>query len=145
MDSLSPSPTIYETPHWNLVLNKDQMYLGRAVILLKRPCGDLAEVTDEEMLDFFALLKRSEHVYRAVLGVTMFNWSCLMNNAYLETPPKPFVHWHLVPRYGHAVHFAGREFRDPNFGHRSISDEAHLSADEFKRLSEALTEGFANA
>ena len=53
----------------------------------------------------------------------MFNWSCLMNNAYQVSPAKPQVHWHFRARYENTVNFAGQMFTDPNFGHHALSSE----------------------
>jgi len=45
-------------------------------------------------------------------GTTMFNWVCLMNDAYKSKNPKPQVHFHLIPRYKNKVEFAGKRFVD---------------------------------
>lgn len=122
MDTRPDPLQFYETAHWRVVLNTNQTYLGRSVVLLKRPCGQLADVTDAEFSELLTVIRKLEHVFHSVLGATMFNWSCLMNFAYRDTVPNPQIHWHLVPRYDHTVEFAGRSFSDPNFGNRSKDD-----------------------
>jgi diadenosine tetraphosphate (Ap4A) HIT family hydrolase len=107
---------IFETPYWEVFLSEEQNYLGRSVIVLKRGCGDLAELNTQEALDFFEIVKKLEDLFRRVFNATMFNWTCLMNHAYLVTPPRPQVHWHFRPRYDHEVEFSGYVFKDPNFG-----------------------------
>jgi diadenosine tetraphosphate (Ap4A) HIT family hydrolase len=141
MDPIEKTP-IYETTSWKMVLNPKQEYLGRAVVLLKRECGDLADVTEEEMLDFLALVRTTEAVYRKTLGTTMFNWSCAMNNAYQEKPPKPHVHWHLVPRYETPAQFGGASYPDRHFGRRSENNDVRLTTETFTELARALTEAF---
>ena len=131
---------IFESKYWEVVLNPNQTYLGRSVLLLKRQCGDLAEITRDEILDFFDLVKKMESMFREVFGATMFNWSCLMNNAYQEKPSHPQVHWHFIPRYDHPVEFAGKTFRDPNFSHRSISEKTAISGEETALLLTVLRE-----
>jgi len=116
---------LFETTHWKVILMDDQLYLGRSVVVLKRPCGDLAEVTNDEIIDFLALVRQYERLLRVVFGATMFNWACLMNNAYQETPAKPQVHWHVRPRYAAPVHFAGEVFEDPNFGHHYLREDGN--------------------
>ena len=109
---------MYQTEFWKVILMPDQTYLGRCVVVLKRNCGDLAEVSHEEVLDFFDnVVKKLEVSFRNTFNATMFNWTCLMNNAYQEEVPKPQVHWHFRPRYKSPVHFLGETFIDPNFGH----------------------------
>lgn len=108
---------IFETKSWFVVLAEEQTYLGYCIVVLKRgECGDLADVTPEELLDFLQVVKKFEAALRKAFDVTMFNWSCLMNNAYQVDPPAPHVHWHVKPRYDHAVEFEGEIFEDPNFG-----------------------------
>lgn len=113
----------FETQYWKIVLIPNQLYLGRSVLVLKRPCGDLADLSQTEVLDFFELVKKLQNALKMAFGATMFNWECLMNNAYLSDPPKPQVHWHFRARYKDMVEFAGQRFSDPNFGHHPINDE----------------------
>lgn len=145
MSSVDNSLHIFDTPYWNVVLNPNQTYLGRSVVVLKRPCADLAEITEEELLDFFGIVRKVEKLFRITFDATMFNWSCLMNNAYQETPPNPQVHWHCLPRYDHPVEFADRTFTDPNFGHRAISQVQNISSDETARLIVLLKENLKRA
>ena len=131
---------IFESKYWEVVLNPNQTYLGRSVLLLKRPCGDLAEITRDEILEFFGLVKKMESMFRTSLKATMFNWACSMNDAYQEKPSHPQVHWHFIPRYDHQVEFAGKTFYDPNFGHRSISEKTAISDEETTLLLTVLRE-----
>lgn len=105
------------------MLMQEQTYLGRCVIVLKRTCGDLAETTEDEMSDFLTLVRKLENLCRKTFGATMFNWTCLMNNAYQVSPPDPQVHWHFRARYDKSVEVAGKIFTDPNFGHHYLREE----------------------
>lgn len=108
---------VVETEFWRVYLAENQTYLGYCVISLKRrDCPNLADVTNEEMLDFLQLVKKLEDGLRKAFDATMFNWSCLMNLSYQNTPPDPHVHWHFRPRYNHEVQFAGTTFTDTLFG-----------------------------
>lgn len=122
--SVPHRPLLFETDHWRVDLAEDQRYLGRCYVSLKRSCGDLADVTEEEMLDFLAVVRRFETLMREAFGATMFNWGCLMNDAYQEADPKPQVHWHVRPRYAVAATVAGETFEDPNFGHHYVREKA---------------------
>lgn len=105
----------YETTHWRVALAPNQSLLGRCAIHTKRHVGDLAALTEMEVLDLFALIGRFEAAARAAFGATMFNWSCYMNHHYREARPDPHIHWWAVPRYDHDVVFAGHTFTDPAF------------------------------
>jgi diadenosine tetraphosphate (Ap4A) HIT family hydrolase len=105
----------YETEHWKLVLVTDQRYLGRLVIKTKVPREHLPDLTVEEQLDFFVLIKKLESFFVDKIGTTMFNYSCLMNFAYRDNET-PHVHYHFRPRYKNPVMIIGKEFSDPNFG-----------------------------
>lgn len=112
------SNLIYETDFWKIILNYDQTYLGRCIVVLKRKCGDLSGLSHEEALDFLDnVVVKMEWTLRESFGADMFNWTCLMNNAYQEENPNPQVHWHLRPRYKKQVNFMGEIFIDSNFGH----------------------------
>ncbi len=45
----------------------------------------------------------------------MFNYSCLMNNAYRDNET-PHVHFHFRPRYKTTIKVLDFEYTDPNFG-----------------------------
>ena len=108
---------IYQTKFWKVIIASDQIYLGRCYVTLKRHCGDLAELENSEWFNFIELVKRLESTLKKSFDATMFNWACLMNNAYQNEPPNPHIHWHFLPRYNHKIEFAGEIFEDLEFGH----------------------------
>ena len=132
---------VLETENWNVFTMTDQRYLGRCVVVLKRHCGDLSGINDEEMLDFINVVRKLEFSAKKAFNATMFNWTCLMNLAYQVNPPNPQVHWHFRPRYNHEVDFAGKVFIDPNFGHhylREGSDEIMYDHETLIKITNEL-------
>jgi len=121
---------LHETNHWRVVLAPNQALIGRCILHLKRHCGDLAELTADEVLDWLAIVKVMENALRTAFDATLFNVSCYMNHAYREDPPNPHIHWWLVPRYNHAVELQGWVFEDPEFGnpyrHDLLLEVPHL-------------------
>ncbi len=107
---------IKETKYWNILLGMNQSQLGRCIVVLKRHCGNLSELEQNEILDFFGIAKQLENATKKSFDATMFNWTCLMNDAYKENPPQPHVHWHFLPRYDHDVVIDGTKFSDSKFG-----------------------------
>lgn len=115
-----------ETKHWTIFLTDNQDYLGRSIIELKRNCGTLSQLTKEEWDDFHRVVKKLESLFKECFGATMFNWTCLLNNAYKSKNPKPQVHWHFRPRYNHPVEIAGITFMDNEFGHHYTKQREHI-------------------
>lgn len=124
---------ILTSKFWIVTLSSDQAYLGRSYITLNRHCGSLSELEEEEWFDFIDLTKKLESTYKKAFDATLFNWSCLMNNAYQEAPPNPHVHWHFRPRYDHVVNFAEEQFIDSEFGH-------HYNRDREQRVTPKVRE-----
>ena len=112
---------IFETKDWKVYLNPDQYYLGRCRVVVKRGVDRLSDLTNNEWLDFARLVKKFETGLKKAFMATMFNWTCLMNNAYQNNPPNPHVHWHVRPRYKKAVNFEGLKFEDKEFGNHYAS------------------------
>ena len=127
---------IFETEFWQVVLSSNQLYLGRCRVELKRPCKDLSSLNQNEIVDFFDIVKKLESVLKSTFGATMFNWTCLMNNAYQDDTPKPQVHWHFRPRYKNRVDFAGQTFIDTQFGGHYLrgDDDSTFASDEVLNL-----------
>ena len=68
----------------------------------------------EELRD---LISKVETCLKAVLGATLCNWSCLMNDFYKEPAPDPHLHIHVRPRYEKPVILNGKVHSDSEFGH----------------------------
>lgn len=107
---------VYQTTFWRAVLAPNQCLVGRCIVHLKRHCGDVAETTPDELLEWLNVVRVMEAALRQAFGATMFNWSCYMNLSYREDPPNPHIHWWLVPRYNHTVRVGDITFEDPLFG-----------------------------
>ena len=116
ISDLNPDEIILQTQYWTVELSYKQVYLGRCVVILNRQVDDLGKLSVEEQLDFFNVVQKLQNACKITFGATNFNWTCLMNDAYKSTPPKPWVHWHFRPRYKDQLVFDGIKFNDPNFG-----------------------------
>lgn len=132
---------IFETTYWVVNISNNQGYLGRSVVILKRHAGDLIELKPAEWKDLMKLIKKMEAALRKSFGATMFNWTCLMNNAYKKNPPNPHVHLHFIPRYNHKVKFGDIMFEDPEFAHffnreRKISVSADVEQQIISKIKE---------
>jgi len=120
---------ITQNKHWDVFLNSEQTYLGRMIVVARRHVESLSELTVDEQNDFFNMVRILEKAVINAFGADLSNWTCLMNDAYQEPNPKPHVHWHLRPRYSHAVSINGMDFIDPEFGHH-YSRERKVNVDE---------------
>ncbi|HVA82968.1 MAG TPA: HIT family protein [Candidatus Aquilonibacter sp.] len=114
----APRDIVYQTKYWKAKLSDDQTYLGRCFILSVRHAENLSELNDEEWLDFSTLVKTLETGIKKAFGAEMFNWECLMNNAYNVRKPIAHTHWHMRPRYRKPVEILGVKFTDKDFGRR---------------------------
>lgn len=108
--------TLLTTPHWIVNLAPKQSFLGRSYVTLVQHQTSLSELSTDEWLDFASVVKQLESSARKAFGATMFNWTCLMNDAYKEPVPHPHVHWHFRPRYSQPITINGVTFEDPDFG-----------------------------
>lgn len=124
------SENIFETDYWVVALNPKQGYLGQCYVNLRQHKGGLSELTEAEWLDFSIVVKKLEVAIREAFHPDLFNWTCLMNNAFQSNPAIPHIHWNVVPRYSNPVTFGGLEFTDPEFGHHYDTQHAIEISDE---------------
>lgn len=123
---------IFETQHWTVILNIDQNYLGRLLVISTRHIGNLSMLTLEEWDDLHRVIQKSEKtLQKAFPEINLFNWGCMMNHAFKEKPYNPHVHWHVKPRHDTPISFEGVTWTDTEFGkhyttcnHNIIPDEA---------------------
>ncbi len=77
----------------------------------------MPELTDDEWKELRKLICKVETCLKTVLGATLCNWSCLMNNFYKESEPNPHLHIHVRPRYNEPVMVNGHTYTDSEIGH----------------------------
>ena len=135
---------LYESRYWSVFLADEQDYIGRCILVLKRHCGSLPELTDEEWAELRELIGKVEACLKAVLGAALCNWSCLMNGFYKEPAPEPHLHIHVRPRYDKPVVLGGNVYTDGEFGHhyalrKSGAIPARDREELFSRLKDRLT------
>ncbi len=92
---------LFESDFWKVKLGNEQRYVGRSYVTCKRHVDDLSSLTEQEWSDFHAVVKKYEKSLQSAFHATLFNWSCLMNNAFKHQPYFSHVHWHVKPRYDH--------------------------------------------
>ena len=134
---------VYESMFWTVFLSDEQDYIGRCILVLKRHCGSLSELTDEEWEELRKLVCKVEECLKAVLGATLCNWSCLMNSFYKDSEPNPHLHIHVRPRYNKPVVINGNTYTDNEFSHHYALDKsgavpAEDKEEVFRRLKEWL-------
>ena len=91
-----------------------QEFPGACIISGKKEC--LGDMTIEEWQELGMLEKELERVCKIVFGSTMFNFACLMNNAYRDNE-KPHVHFWFVPRYKNKLKLFNKVYKDRHFGY----------------------------
>ncbi|MEX0748804.1 MAG: hypothetical protein WD467_03155 [Candidatus Saccharimonadales bacterium] len=102
---------------WQILVSRDQGYLGRCLVMPTRHIDSEADLSEAEVLAFHYLKVDLESAVLQVFGARMCNWTELGNDAFQAKEPKPHLHYHMRPRYERSVEFAGHEFADPQFGH----------------------------
>ena len=132
---------LYESRSWSVFLADEQDLPGRCIVVLKRHCPSLSELTEEEWDELRELIRKTEACLKAVLGAALCNWSCLMNSFYKDPAPDPHLHIHVRPRYDKPVVLNGNTYIDSEFGHhyalnRSGAIPAEDKEEVFRRLKE---------
>ena len=116
------------------MLSPDQGYLGRSYVTLKNHKSNLSELSKNEWEEYSDIVKLLENACAKAFNAVMFNWSCLLNNAYQEVPAQPHVHWHFRPRYELLQHIASTTFNDPDFGHHYNRNQRDFIDDPTREL-----------
>ena len=134
---------LIESGSWLVFLADEQDYIGRCILVLKRHCDSLSKLTDGEWAELRDLVRRVEACLKTVLGATLCNWSCLMNDFHKESEPDPHLHIHVRPRYDKPLTLNGRTYTDFEFGHhystkRSGAIPVNDMEEVFIRLKEWL-------
>lgn len=113
---------IHEFPNSMLLLNRDQSYRGRSILVLKEHIPDFFRLTSSDILKLLPEIRLSEKALHKAFDPVLMNYLFMGNTA-------AHVHLHLVPRYR----------SDPNFGRSPFLDTARTmidqrTPDEYKAL-----------
>lgn len=106
---------IYKSDNWEVIFTKwSQAFPGDCIISSNKE--SLSELTDNEWKELGMLEKELERIIKKLFNATMFNFCCLMNNAYKDKE-KTHVHFHFVPRYDGKRVILGKRYKDRHFGY----------------------------
>lgn len=106
---------LYKGKNWEVVFVKwCQEFPGDCIISCQKE--SLSELTPEDWVELGKLEKELERITKKLFDSTMYNFACLMNNAYRDSE-KPHVHFHFIPRYQGQRTILGRKYIDRHFGY----------------------------
>jgi diadenosine tetraphosphate (Ap4A) HIT family hydrolase len=106
---------LYKGKNWEVVfVDWCQDFLGNCIISSNKE--SLSDLTDEDWVELGKIEKELERVSKKVFNATMFNFACLMNDAY-KNNEKAHVHFHFIPRYKYDVKIFNKTYRDKHFGY----------------------------
>ena len=119
---------LYKGKYWKIIFGDwCQEFVGYCIISSDKE-------TLEEWQELGQLEKELERVCKKVFGATMFNFACLMNNAYRDNE-KPHVHYHFVPRYKEPLMLFDKKYKDNHFGYNFWK----WALNKFKRQKDIFT------
>jgi diadenosine tetraphosphate (Ap4A) HIT family hydrolase len=94
----------------------------------------LSKMTSEEWVELGLIEKELERVCKKTFNATMFNFACLMNNAYRDNET-PHVHFWFVPRYEKEITIFSKKYIDKHFGYNFWK----WSLSKFKKQNDIFT------
>ena len=95
---------VYKTDLSMVVLNKYPYNSGHVLVLPRRHCGDLVELSEEEYLDVSILLRKTLKILKSSYEAQGYNLG--MNHGKVAGAGIPnHLHWHIVPRWGGDTNF----------------------------------------
>ena len=124
---------LYRGKYWEVVfVDWCQEFPGQCIISCNK--DSLSELSSDEWIELGIIEKELERVCTKLFGSTMFNFACLMNNAYRDNK-KPHVHYHFIPRYKERLVLFDKKYRDKHFCYNMWK----WSLNRFKRQKDIFT------
>lgn len=106
---------LYREKYFNVVFGDwCQEFVGYCILSSDKE--SLSDLEPEAWEELGKLEKELERICKKIFGATMFNFACLMNNAYRDNE-KPHVHYHFVPRYKNGLKLFNKIYKDKHFGY----------------------------
>ena len=139
---------LYKGKYFEIVFEEwCQEFVGDCIISCNKE--SLSELTEDEWVELGKIEKELERVCKKLFGATMFNFCCLMNNAYRDNE-EPHVHFHFIPRYNKKIVLFDKKYVDRHFGYnfwkwalsKFKSQKDIFTKDEKLKIYEMMREEF---
>lgn len=126
-----PTDYVCSWSFWQVIMNRNQDYLGKVMLVLVRHETDITSLTEAEQAEFWQLLTVVRGALSTLFQPDHFNYAFLMNG-------DRHVHFHVIPRYATDREFAGLIFTDGQLGeHYQLRD--HIVEEKVRQqLAELL-------
>ena len=106
---------LYKSNNWEVVfVDWCQEFPGQCILSSNKE--SLSDLSNDEWIELGILEEELERVCKKLFNSTMFNFACLMNNAYRDNE-KPHVHFHFIPRYNGERVILNKKYKDKHFGY----------------------------
>ncbi len=106
---------LYKSKNWEVVfVDWCQEFPGQCIISSNKE--SLSDLTSDDWTELGRLEKELERTCKKLFNSTMFNFACLMNNAYRDNE-KPHVHFQFIPRYKDILILFDKKYKDKHFGY----------------------------
>jgi diadenosine tetraphosphate (Ap4A) HIT family hydrolase len=126
--TLLPGTIVEEGATWTIAVNRNQNLLGKCLVVLKRPCRAVPDLTPDEWTALHATLARVSQGIERCFHPDRLNYAFLMNE-------DPQVHMHVLPRYRGPREWNGQRFDDPHWGRAPGHEQHPLAPDDLERLA----------
>ena len=106
---------LYKGNNWEVIfVNWCQEFPGDCIVSCSKE--KLSDLTNEDWIELGLIEKELERITKKLFNATMYNFACLMNNAYRDKE-KSHVHFHFIPRYDGKRIILNRRYKDRHFGY----------------------------
>ncbi len=106
---------LYNDDNWEVIYaHWCQEFPGYCIVSCNKE--RLSDLTSDDWVNLGKIEKELERVTKKVFDATMYNFACLMNNAYRDKE-KPHVHFHFIPRYDGERIILNKKYKDRHFGY----------------------------
>lgn len=114
----APGSVIRDYANWSVLLRPKQVTLGALVLIAKEDVTAWSMLSAAAFAELKVVTTDVERVLKQVFDHDKINYLMLMM-------VDPDVHFHVIPRYGSARMFAGREFVDSGWPGPPCLDQAN--------------------
>jgi len=113
---ITPTDYVNTWAYWQVIINHNQDYLGKVMLVLLRHETDVISLTEAEQVEFWQLLTVVRKALSTLFQPDHFNYAFLMNG-------DRQVHFHVISRYATSREFADLIFTDGQLGeHYQLRD-----------------------